>query len=125
MKRLRIFRLENGTRVPYVLELDSLYTVINEYPVPSHEADLPPAVQHRPASNAMTAVASWATESITDNPIPGTDDLRSAFFAEKAALYKSHEEKGTQCPGCEVGRLLRKYRDMLQAGGHLAQLMSP
>lgn len=123
MKKLRIFRMEDGERLPYVIELDAQMTVTAEYLDPAVKAPAAPTSITRGgrSSEGARIVAAWTTDSIQDNPIPGTDDLRAEFFEAKRALYSRHEAAGTKCPGCELGQLLRQYRDKLEEGGHLTQ----
>lgn len=64
-------------------------------------------------------VARWATEEVVENPIPGTDALRREFFDARRSLIKFHEDNGTVCPSCELGNLLRQYKEKLIDAGHL------
>ena len=125
-RKLRIFRLKDGVRIPYVIELDGELTVIAEYAdvtVVDHITEGRRDDRHDDAvKRIVTAVARWSARAITDNPIPGTDDLRQQFFSERDALEKSFKDAGRDCPGCEISKLMRRYRDKLSAAGHLDHL---
>ena len=111
--RLRIFRLQDGVRVPWTIELDNELTVLAEYPSATSAA-APPT---DPIAHAM---AKWAVAEIAENPIPGTDDLRAQYFSEVEALHATYAETGQTCPGCELGDVQRRYRLKLEAAGFIA-----
>jgi hypothetical protein len=64
-------------------------------------------------------VGTWVTELVTENPIPGTDELRAQYFKEVADLQARHEQNGTVCPSCEVGAVMRKWRAKLESLGFI------
>lgn len=64
-------------------------------------------------------VGEWATKLVEVNPIPGTDELRAEFFAAEQALKDKYAADGNQCPNCETGALIRKYRAKLESLGYL------
>lgn len=64
-------------------------------------------------------VGEWATKLVEVNPIPGTDELRAEFFAAEQALKDKYAADGSQCPNCETGALIRKYRAKLESLGYL------
>lgn len=103
--------------MPYTIELDDELTVIAEYAAVPDPENAPPPRDSR-SSNVARAMARWTTEAITENPIPGTDDIRQAYFDAKQALLAEHEAAGTECPGCEIGKLMRQFKDKLNAAGY-------
>jgi hypothetical protein len=64
-------------------------------------------------------VGEWVTSLITTNPIEGTDELRAEFFAAEEAIKAKHAADGTTCKPCELGALIRKYRDKLEKQGFI------
>jgi hypothetical protein len=123
-RRLRIFRLKDGKRIPYTIELDNELTVVAEY---ADTTDLDHPVQGRstrseemaPERKKAMTMARWATKAVAQNPIPGTEDLREDFFTDLENLQSKHITAGTTCPACEVGKLVRRYRARLEEGGWL------
>ena len=129
-RKLRIFRIKDGVRIPYVLELDHELTVLAEY-ADTTEVDhiregrrnpRKPRVADSPARRIATAMSKWATERVADNPIPGTDDLRDEYFKELEALETKYADKESKCPACEIGKLMRRYREKMEKQGSLTQL---
>lgn len=64
-------------------------------------------------------VGEWVTSLISENPIEGTDELRAEFFAAEEAIKAKHAADGTVCKPCELGALIRKYREKLEKQGYL------
>lgn len=62
-------------------------------------------------------MARWATDKVDVNPIPGSEELRVEFFEARKALEASYEN--SPCPPCQIGKLIRAYRDKLVAKGLL------
>lgn len=63
-----------------------------------------------PATNlrqARATLSRWASQSIADNPIPGSDSLRKEFLTE----IKEAERRS--CSSCQMGSLIRKYKAKL------------
>lgn len=126
---LRIFRLEDGVRIPYTIELDHELTVVAEYAdrtVQRHVAEgrgaRRPRPEMAPVKKKNLLLGRWVSESVADNPIDGTGDLREAYFADKRALLASFDERDEPCPPCQLGRLMRRYREKLEAGGHFSNI---
>lgn len=128
-KTLRIFRLnEAGERIPYVLELDHELTVMSEYADHTAANHVAAGRSTKKAKRADTkgrrialAIARWVTQSVEDNPIPGTDAMRDTYFEELDALHRYHAQNGSECKPCDVGVLIRQHRTKLEKDGHLAQ----
>jgi hypothetical protein len=105
-------------RVPYTIELDHMLTVIAEYADTTaldHVAvgRSTKAAEISPDRRKAVNMARWATEAVDVNPIPGSEELREEFFEAKKKLVASYGEK--ECPGCEIGKLIREFRDKLIA----------
>lgn len=66
-------------------------------------------------------VGEWVTSLITENPIPGTDELRAEYMQAEQALRDKHAAAGTTCKSCDIGALIRKYRSKLEKLGYLQQ----
>ena len=66
-----------------------------------------------PVASKMTM---WATVEVP-NPIPGTDDLRAKYEAARKAI-ESDVAAGV-CKPCEVGKLIARYRSILESRGLL------
>jgi hypothetical protein len=109
----------DGVRTPFVLELDSTLTVVAEYEDVPHCAS---ATDDGREDVLARAVAKWAVEAVKENPIPGTDDLRAEFFEARTRLLQLHEIAGTVCPDCEMGSLLRQYKEKLRSDGLLDRI---
>ena len=83
-RKLRIFRMRDGVRIPYVLELDHELTVLAEYAdttevnhVAAGRSGLTPRRNaDSPARRISTAMSKWCTKAVEENPLPGTDELR-------------------------------------------------
>lgn len=73
---------------------------------------------YRPTARDIK-VGEWVTSLITTNPIEGTDELRAEFFAAEEAIKAKHAADGTTCKPCELGALIRKYRDKLSQQGYI------
>jgi hypothetical protein len=129
MKQIRVFRIVGDVRRPYIIELDSESTVLAEYADTTANAarEAPRAVtgtalaKLEPAKIVARAAAKWAIAEIEDNPIPGSDDLRAEYFQAKAALQEKYIAQGSTCPGCELGKLMRQFKEKLKLAGHLSQ----
>lgn len=125
---LKFFRVVDGVRVPYVMELDSELTVISEYADTTHVNHVREGrgggrrPREDPERRVLMVIARWVSESVTENPIPGSDDLRDKYFRDLRALQDKHIERGSRCPNCEIGKLMRRYREMLQESGYMNQL---
>ncbi len=111
----------DGVRTPYVIELDEQLTVVREYSAAARteEADDSPAESYE--ARVAIACARWSVDSIKDNPIPGTDDLRAQFFTERAELHRSYSEIGADCPACKEGDLGHKYKEIMRHTGAFDQ----
>lgn len=147
---LMVFRILNGQRVPFIVELDEEMTVVSDRPAdgtPISTKGTPLAaleaypdldnpffsagikeVRELPGGGKQVVlkptqldikVGMWVTPNITDNPIPGTDDLRAEFFEAEKAMRDAHAEQGTQCSDCDLGALIRRYRLKLFNDGFL------
>ena len=117
LRQLKFFRLINGQRVPCVITLDSTLLIVSEVvdlTTAKKVADGRSNAEEPAAQRRATTMARWVAHSFTDNPIPGTDDLRALYFEELAALQLKHEQQGSPCPPCEKGRLIRKHREKLE-----------
>jgi hypothetical protein len=75
-------------------------------------------ITYRPTARDIK-VGEWVTSLITTNPIEGTDELRAEFFAAEEAIKAKHAADGTTCKPCELGALIRKYRDKLEKQGFI------
>jgi len=75
-------------------------------------------ITYRPTARDIK-VGEWVTSLITTNPIEGTDELRAEFFAAEEAIKAKHAADGTTCKPCELGALIRKYRDKLSQQGYI------
>ena len=75
-------------------------------------------ITYRPTARDIK-VGEWVTPLITTNPIDGTDELRAEFFAAEEAIKAKHAADGTTCKPCELGALIRKYRDKLSQQGYI------
>jgi len=75
-------------------------------------------ITYRPTARDIK-VGEWVTSLITTNPIEGTDELRAEFFAAEEAIKAKHAADGTTCKPCELGALIRKYRDKLEKQGYI------
>lgn len=123
-RKLRIFRLDDGKRVPYILELDKDRTVIAEYidnsGIDRSEAALRSGESSQnPARRIAAIMSKWCAKSIVENPIPGTDDIRSDFLDAHDRLVAEHAGSKKGCPACKLGGLQRKFRNLLESGGYL------
>lgn len=129
IRRLRFFRIaDNGERIPHIIELDSQLNFLREYRdvterdrVAEGRRSTPQPEVSEERQKAMR-MARWATESVIENPIPGTTDLRDAYFHDLKELHEAFRIKGESCPGCKIGELMRSYREKLESGGWLKQL---
>jgi hypothetical protein len=123
-RKLRFFRMVDGRRVSRIMELDSNLTFVDEYDAttqPTNAAVHIPRAQtanvgiyETPERKKALLMARWATRSITENPIHGTDEMRTAFFDEMDGLTAKYEAEYKQCPPCVIGALIRKYREQLE-----------
>ena len=124
-RKLRIFRIKDGVRIPYVLELDHELTVISEYAdaeVSRHVAEGRSERLRRAdsATNRLrTIMARWFSEHVEENPLPGTDPYREDYWHELAELKAKFEAKKQKCPGCEISKLQQRYREKLRQAGLL------
>ena len=75
-------------------------------------------ITYRPTARDIK-VGEWVTSLVLTNPIEGTDELRAEFFAAEEAIKTKHAADGTTCKPCELGALIRKYRDKLEKQGYL------
>lgn len=88
--------------------------IISEEPLPGGGK----RIHYKP--NALDIrVGAWVTSLVRENPIEGTDELRAEFFAAEEALKAKHAADGTTCKPCELGALMRKYREKLEKQGYL------
>jgi len=116
--------MQGGARVPYTIELDHELTVISEY-ADTTTIDHVAAGRRShgegdtPTRRKARVMSKWCAKSIEDNPIPGTDDLRTQYFLDFEKLAGEFASEGKACPGCEVGKLMRRYREKLEAEGRL------
>lgn len=129
--QLRIYRKnEEGVRIPWVIVLDHERTVLDERIDEVALARMQSAAawypdgggQEQPKKNLMRGgqdarefrakVAFWVTKD-ADNPFPGTDELRNAYFDEVTRLEESFKTRGKVCPSCEKGRVIRNYTSRL------------
>jgi len=121
--------MEDGVRVPYILELDQELTVMTEYAdrsVQKHVSDGRRSHRKRrmpdsPTRKVALIMSRWVTEAI-ENPIPGTDELRDAYVAERVELHEAAARDGRDCPPCDLSRLMRRYREILEEKGHFADV---
>jgi hypothetical protein len=128
LRRLKLFRVnESGIRIPWILEIDDDRTVIKEAPEEGAQLIVPTQVTARspvqreesdPERQKMGVMARWCTSGIKVNPIPGTDTLRARFFEDLAALEASYTTE-TPCPPCLRGKLMRRYRTLVEEAGLL------
>ena len=124
-RRLRIFRMKDGLRIPYTIELDDTLTVVAEYADMTELEHIAAGRRNRPASEVNEErrkgmlVARWATEAVIENPIPGTDQLREDYFDSLRELKEQFAARGEKCPGCKMGALIRSFREKLESGGWL------
>lgn len=109
-RQIRIFRIQGGQRVPYTLVLDEQLTVLREYAEKTDTSPAKPASEE--ADNPARRMAKWATDSVSDNPIPGSDELRKQFFEDMQNLVSRYKEG--DCPACKKGELIRSYRAKLE-----------
>ena len=129
VNRLRFFRLIDGHKVPHVMELDETGLVMREY-VAVEDPNLPqsPAKRERPGSTPEHPVnvkatkrallmTKWTSETTEENPIPGTDELRKAYFRDLDELKKIYDNE--PCPVCKIVALQRAYRRKLENEGVL------
>jgi len=122
-RKLRFFRLEGRSRVPYIMELDHELTVVAEYEDAKGSRTAAARVRRAveteaPAKKIARIMARWCTKSVESNPIENTDGLREKYFEEFDALTEKFAAKKKSCPGCEVGKLMRRYREKLKEAGH-------
>jgi hypothetical protein len=75
-------------------------------------------ITYRPTARDIK-VGEWVTSLVLTNPIEGTDELRAEFFAAEEAIKAKHAADGTTCKPCELGALIRKYRDKLEKQGYI------
>ena len=120
-RKLRIFRIQDGQRIPFTLELDHELTVIAEYADAAViETKGRSASPPQPSPDGKKAtMARWVTKSVDVNPIPGTEGLRGDYFEDLERLQEKHRREGTECSPCEIGRLVRRYREKLEKAGWL------
>ena len=124
-RKLRIYRVKDGVRIPYVLELDHELTVIAEYAdavVSKHVADGRATRDERRSSSVdklRTTMAKWFSEHTEENPIPGTDPYRQDYWDDLASLKAEFAAKQQKCPGCKISQLQQRYREKLRQGGFL------
>lgn len=116
MRKLRIFRMVGTERVPFILELDETLTVVNETP---EQAAFDVAVYGQSPAEVKDRMTRWSTIEIEENPLPGTEELRAKYRAEREALIESHKKNKTMCPPCEIGKMVRHYRMLLEKDGYL------
>lgn len=114
-RKLRIFRMIDDARVPFVIELDHQLTVISEKPDQEAFHRVVYGRTDEPNTRTMTV---WSTMEVA-NPIPGTEELRAKYQEELQAMHKRAADNHTICKPCEVGKLIRRYRLILEAGGYL------
>lgn len=122
-RKLRFFRLEGHQKVPYIMELDHELTVVAEYEDKKSTRTTSAHARRAqemeaPAKKVARVMARWCTKAVKENPIEGTDGLRKAYFKEFDALTEKFASKNKTCPGCEVGKLMRGYREKLKDAGH-------
>lgn len=75
-------------------------------------------IVYKPTPADIT-MGTWVTDLVTENPIPGTDEMRAEYFAEVADLMARHAQNGTVCKSCETGAVMRKWRAKLEALGFI------
>ena len=127
LKKLRLFHMEDGEKTPYIYEVDTGYLVHRKYKDEEFMAmqqrmeDLRSGNRTRRPDTIpgikLHTMAKWATESVAENPIAGTDDLRKAYLAERHELVESFRERGEVCPECKIGTLTRKYYVIMNKKG--------
>lgn len=125
-RKLKIFRIEGGVRMPWILELDHQATVIHEYQdtatLDHVTAGRRPRREMTPVKKAGLALAQWLSRSREENPLPGSDDLRIQYFKDVDDKTAEFVEKGLKCPQCQLSPLVKRYRAKLEAGGFFAEL---
>ena len=127
---MKIFRVEDGVRIPYIIELDQELTVMAEYAdrtVQKHVSDgrrshRKPRVPDSPQRKVSLIMNRWVTEAIEENPIPGTDDLRDEYFRKRTELHEEAAREGRDCPPCELSKLMRRYRETLTEKGYFSDI---
>ena len=128
---LKFYRIQDGVRVPYVMELDAELTVVSEYADTTHlqhvvDGRRSPGARRvedeNPERRKSMIIARWVSESVAENPIEGTDEIRDSYFEDLRALRDKHIERGSRCKPCDVGKLMRRYREILEEKGYLGQL---
>jgi hypothetical protein len=127
-RRIRMWKIEDGRPVPYIFETEDMEefgwkpVLVREYPdralmeaearMAENERRVADGVARSPGNvvteSALRTVARWTVSSI-ENPIPGSDDLRTEYFAERKVLEDRYREEDEECPACKLGELLRKY----------------
>ena len=124
-RRVGLFKIdkETGKKISWVIEYDKDRVITKEYEDP-RMAERLGALETRksepskPAVNPTTVnlkgiIPRWCAEQIDENPVPGTDELRAEFFEALRELEKAYENNPGGCPGCERGKLQRRFGDRL------------
>ena len=123
-RKLRFFKIEEGKKVPWVMELDRRSVYIKDYRLEGvaqakvesirEAAKVPQPNKKDP--EVVRKLGSWISQSIKENPIPGTDDLRAEYFERlEQEIDKAHQE-GRKCTRtCVITRLLAQYREKLES----------
>jgi hypothetical protein len=125
---MRLFWLEDGERVPYILETDDTALVVAKYVDTDYLRMIKKAEDTKKKygrimedagarspdapvipGDKIRTMAQWTTESVKDNPIEGTDGLREEYMEARRKLVQSFEDRNEPCPRCVLGELSRKY----------------
>jgi hypothetical protein len=109
--RLQLYRMVNGVRTPCYLVLDQTLLVVEE-----GMATVPVAAPPPVRSPQAASIEEWFVREF-DNPLPGSDALREAFFAEEAAAKERHLQENTPCPPCVLSSIMNRFRAKLQQEG--------
>lgn len=129
-QRIKIFRIEGGVRIPYTIDLDQEMTVIAEYAdrtvhrhvVDGRRSHEKPRTPESPARKIALIMNRWVTKQVETNPIPGTEDLRDRYFDELAAMHTVAALEGSACKPCDISKLMRRYREILEQQGYFADV---
>lgn len=112
---------DQGNRIPCTLELDNTLLKVAHYKDMSAVDHVARGRnEHRkkkvplsPARQVARALGQWQVESIEENPIPGSEDLRVEYFEERRKM----ESRKGGCRGCDLNKLVRKYSEIMKAKG--------
>lgn len=102
----------DGSRVPFTLTLDEHMVEVSL--LRDHEAYN--KVVYGEADAVSSRMTLWATPEVP-NPIPGTDDLRGRFIVARRDIEK--RVVAGECKPCEIGKLIKRYRVILEERGLL------